>query len=401
MGDPGFKVVIKTIRKSVRHEKIEKDEVRTSVNYLWDKWSKGGRLNLIRMGIALIRDPAAFLSVPVLIMVLAQNMTPEILFGLYESFKNHGLFGEEDLDQKIPNVLSSLGTGGKEIPTINVSTASAIIAASAGGKILRSGTRSFFSNSGATDFLNAFDIPSIADLALVEPIIRKTGLALIDGEVFNPGSSQIINSILSASKNIKTLAKTLSYPLRHAVTLLKPAGSVYAYRGISLPITRQVAEALRSYKGFKRGFVVFSRDTYGRSFDELSNFGPNQISEFNGTNTATYTLWSHQVGIQLRNVKEIEITNPHDGYAITLAVFQGKRAVGDSFAELLALNAGGMLYASGFVTSIAEGIERSLEAIRKGFPYSLLKQYKRTLEELVPKSISSSPTNRRRYNKNL
>lgn len=398
MGNLRFNDVITIIRKSIYHEKIHKDEVRTSVNYLWDKWSKGGKLNLIRMVIALIRDPAAFLSVPILLIILAQDMTPEILFGVFGSFRDHGLFGEEDSGLKIPNVLSSLGTGGKEISTINVSTASAIIAASAGGKILRSGTRRFFSASGATDFLNAFNIPSIADLALVEPIIKKTGLALIDGEVFNPGSTQIIDSILSASKNIKTLAKTVSYPLRHAVTLLKPAGSEYAYRGISLPITRQVAEALRSYRGFKRGFVVFSHDAYGRSFDELSNFGPNQISEFNGTNMATYTLWSDQVGIQLRNVKEIEITNIHDGYAVSLEVFQGKRAVGDPFAELLALNAGGMLYAGGFVTCVAEGVERSLEAIRKGFPYGLIEQYRSTFEDLVPKSIS--PSQSLWYNKN-
>ena len=115
MGDPSFEIVMKTIRHSIRQEKIQKEEVCASMDYLWDKWSQGGRLNLIRMGIALIKNPAAFLSAPLLLMSLAQNMTSETLVGLYESFRGHGLFREEDLNITFPQVLCSVGTGGKEI----------------------------------------------------------------------------------------------------------------------------------------------------------------------------------------------------------------------------------------------------------------------------------------------
>src|SRR5207248_291556 len=98
------------------------------------------------------------------------------------------------------------------------------------------------------------------------------------------------------------------------------------------------------------------QDAYGRAFDEMSNFGPNEISEFDTTGIRTYKLWPQDVGLCVRDVKEIEITDPQVGYRITMEVFQGRRADGDPIFELLALNAGALLYSGGIVASLTEGV---------------------------------------------
>lgn len=377
----GFEVLISAVRKVMHGEKIEREEIRHTINYLWDKWPQGMRLGPLRILMALLRDPASLLSIPTLGMIMAAQMTPDVLCGLYDSIKDHGLYREDDTSQRVPGVVSGTGTGGKEIPTINVSTSSAIIAASAGGKILRSGTRGFFSTSGASDFLKANKIPTIRDLALVEPMISETGLAFIEGEQFG-GISQFVNPMTQAQGDMKTLVTVLSHPFRHAIALLRPLGSEYAHRGITLPITREVAEALRLYRGFKRGIVVFGQGNKGRSFDEFSNVGPNEVSDFTSDGVRTFTLWPQDVGLPLRQTKDIEVREKERGYMVAIEVLQGKRARGDPFAELLAFNAGSMLYAGDFARDIGDGVDKCLTAIAEGLPYTLVEKYRETYSQM-------------------
>jgi len=308
-------------------------------------------------------------------MVIGTHMTPEVLCGLYDSIKEHGLYREDDSPHKVPRAVSGIGTGGKQIKTINVSTASAIIAASAGGMVLRSGTRGFFSSSGASDFLKAHNIPKITDLALVETMINETGLAFIEGEAFSP-LSQYVKPLTRVRSHTLDLVRTLSHPFRLAIALLRPVGSEYAHRGITLPVTREVAEALRLYRGFKRGLVVFGQDSDGHSFDEFSNVGPNQVSYFDTDGVKTFTLWPQDISLPLRHTEEIEIHDKEYGYSVAMEVFRGKRTRGDPFAELLAFNAGSVLYAGDFVRDISEGVEKSLAAIEGGKPYLLTQRYR-------------------------
>lgn len=381
--DAKYNILISIMRKAMNHESIEREEIRQTLNYLWDKWPQGGKLSSIKMIAALVRSPGAVLSVPAFAVVLAHHMTPEVLCGLYDSYKDHSLFMEEDTSFKVPRVVSSTGTGGKEIQTVNVSTPSAIIAASSGGMVLRSGTRGFFNISGANDFLKINNIPIVTNLALVESIIDATGFTFIDGDSFNPNSRQIVNPVIRAGEDVQNLAKALSYPFRHAVTLLRPLSSEYAHRGVSLPITREVADALRLYRGFKRGVVVFGQDKDGRKFDEFSNVGPTEVSEFNTNEVRTFTIWPQDVGIPLRQTRDIEVYDRHQGYLIVLEVLQGKRTKGDPISELLALNAGSILYAGDFVNDLREGVEKALAAIAKGLPYNFIEKYRQVYQRLV------------------
>lgn len=375
--------LISAIHKATHGQQIERTEIRDALNYLWDNSPKGIKFRGLGFLIQLIRDPALLLSIPAFAMVMGTNMTPEMLCGFYDSIKDHGLYREDDSPYRVPRAVSGTGTGGKQIKTINVSTASAIIAASAGGMVVRSGTRGFFSSSGASDLLKALNIPRIADLSLVQPMIDEIGLAFIEGEAFSP-LSQYVKPLMQGKSHTLELVKTLSHPFRLAIALLKPVGCEYAYRGISLPATRVVAETLRRYRGFKRGLVVFGQDAEGNGFDELSNIGPNEVSVFDTNSVTTFTLWPMEVGLSLRQIKDIEILDKKQGYTIVIEVFQGKRVKGDPCAELLALNAGGILYAGNFATSIRDGMEKSMAAIEAGMPYQLIERYHQKVSPQKP-----------------
>lgn len=362
------------IQKAMYGQQVEGTEVHDALNYLWDSTPRGTNLGRLRLLTQLIRDPAALLSLPAFAMAINTSLTPGVLHGIYSSLKEHGMYKEDISPYEFPRAVSGTGTGGKQIRTINVSTVSAIVAASAGGMIVRSGTRGFFSSSGASNLLKALHIPRVTDLSLVVPLITETGLALIEGEAFSSISKYVAPIMRTQSDTLIILIKTLSHPFRLAITLLRPVGCEYAYRGISLPVTRVVAEALQ-LRGFKRGLVVFGQDGSGGGFDELSNVGPNEVTDFSIDGAKTFTLWPGDVGLPLRRAEDILVNSKEEGYSIAMQVLRGERAEADPFVELIALNAGGVLYAGDFAQSIGDGVEKSMTAIKAGIPYQLTNRY--------------------------
>jgi anthranilate phosphoribosyltransferase len=332
------------------------------------------------------RDPAVFLAVPFLVAAIAHKLDEEVIIGLYEGLKAIGFYKEEGLTADIPNAVFAVGTGGKEISTINVSTASAFVAASCGGRVVRSGTRRFFGLSGASDFLAAHQITPINELDLIKPMIERVGLALVDGDAFSPMMGKSLLPIVRTSSSLKNLVAAISHPIRHAVTLLQPDGIGCAFRGISLPITRHVAEALMSYRRIVRGLVVFSEDNQGRVFDELSNFGPTQISEVSANGISTYTLWPQDVGLSLAKVSDIEVSDPRCGHQLVLDILKGKRPETDPVVQLLALNSGALLYSGNSAQTIQEGVQRSLTAIGAGAPGLLMDSYRKYYADVLQRT---------------
>lgn len=368
--------LISVISRMLKNQPVSRCDVADAVAVIWNVLPRDQRFGRVRAFFAALRYPEVVIALPVILAALSQRLTEESLCGLFDGFRSQGLFTEEDAPESIPRLLSSVGTGGRQIHTINVSTASAIIAASCGARVVRSGTKRYFGQSGANDFLSHCGILPLRTNERTKTLIDKTGLALLDGDEFSRPARGILELVPRIPLNLKPLFSELARPARHALMLLRPCSSEYAHRGISLPATRHVAEALRSYRGFRKGIVVFSQDTYGRVFDEMSIFGPTEVSEFDESGVTTYELHPEAVGLTRHKVEAIVVDSPEDGYRIIDEVFCGERSLGDPYSELLALNAGGILYAACVVRSIEEGVRVALNAITVGQPSAWLKNYR-------------------------
>jgi anthranilate phosphoribosyltransferase len=82
--------------------------------------------------------------------------------------------------------VDTVGTGGDGANTINISTTAAIIAAAAGARVVKHGSRAVSSKSGASDFLEALGVIPGLDGAGVERTVRELGIGFCFAPVFHP-----------------------------------------------------------------------------------------------------------------------------------------------------------------------------------------------------------------------
>ena len=86
----------------------------------------------------------------------------------------------------IERAVDTVGTGGDGANTINISTTAAIVAAAAGVRVVKHGSRAVSSKSGASDFLEALGVIPGLDGAGVERTVRELGIGFCFAPVFHP-----------------------------------------------------------------------------------------------------------------------------------------------------------------------------------------------------------------------
>src|SRR5437868_8471890 len=107
--------------------------------------------------------------------------TPEEIAGLAEVMRDAATRVDAG-----SNVVDVVGTGGDGAGTFNISTVSALVVASAGGKVAKHGNRSVTSACGAADFLEAVGI--VIDLTPdgVARCVDETGFGFMFAPLYHP-----------------------------------------------------------------------------------------------------------------------------------------------------------------------------------------------------------------------
>jgi len=82
--------------------------------------------------------------------------------------------------------VDTVGTGGDGAHTINISTTAAIIAASAGARVVKHGNRAASSKSGSGDLLEALGVAITLDGRAVERTVRELGIGFCFAPIFHP-----------------------------------------------------------------------------------------------------------------------------------------------------------------------------------------------------------------------
>lgn len=255
-------------------------------------------------------------------------------------------------------IVDCVGTGGDTARLFNVSTASALVAAAAGGCVAKHGNRAATSHCGSADVLEAAGVNIGLAAAQVGACIDACGI----GFLFAPTHHSATRYVMPARREIglRTIFNLLG-------PLTNPAGARYQLVGVfAQKWVRPVAEVLREL-GSVRAVVVCADD----GLDEISIAADTFAAELRGGEIYEYTITPNEFGIRQTSLADIRVNTAAESLAMVKKALTG--APGPAF-DMVALNAGATLYAAEICDSIAAGVARARAILQSGAAWEKLQE---------------------------
>ena len=259
----------------------------------------------------------------------------------------------------LPNLVDTCGTGGDGTRSFNISTASAFVAAAAGAHVAKHGNRSVSSSSGSADLLEAAGARLDLSAQQVAECIRQTGI----GFMFAPQHHSAMKHAIGPRKEmaVRTIFNVLG-------PLTNPASAPNQVLGVfSQDLLEPLANVLQRL-GSEHVLVVHSED----GMDEISIGAPTHIAELKAGVVSTYRIQPEDFGLTRSEISSLEVTTAADSLAVINQVFEN--GAGPA-RDIVVLNAGAAIYASGVSDSLKDGIARADQVISSGAAGKKLAQF--------------------------
>jgi anthranilate phosphoribosyltransferase len=278
-----------------------------------------------------------------LMLMRAKGETVDELFGVIEGMRNLMVH----VSINCP-VLDIVGTGGDGAHTLNISTASAILAASCGVKIAKHGNRSVSSLCGSADVLDVLGVNIQATPEQIGRSIEKIGIGFMFAPKFHP-----------ALQHLKEIRKGLGTRTLFNIIapLLNPATAQHLMLGVFNEDLLEIAASLLLRLNSSRSFVF-----HGCGLDELSCVGPSKVFEVGKKGIHRFILDPLEFGLKYCQVGDLKGKDAHYNAEKILEAFNGEDS---PFADTIALNAGVANYLYGKTESIMEGIHIAKTHLRE------------------------------------
>ena len=280
-----------------------------------------------------------------LVLLRAKGETAEEIAGLANAMRDLCVPVKTPYD-----VLDIVGTGGDGIGSVNISTGATVIAAAAGAKVAKHGSRSVSSLCGSADVLEALGIAVELDPAGVNLCLEEAGVGFMFAPSFHPAMKAVV-PVRKALK-VRTAFNMLG-------PMLNPADAAYGLIGVySTSVSNLMADALQRV-GVKKALVVHSM-----GLDELTPMGPADVVEVAaGAARRSYQLEPKDLGIPRCAVEDLAGGDAALNAKILMDAFGGGRG---AVADALNLNAGVALAAANVARDAKEGVAMAQEAQRSG-----------------------------------
>jgi anthranilate phosphoribosyltransferase len=203
-----------------------------------------------------------------------------------------------------------VGTGGDGQNTINISTASAIVAASMGAKVAKHGNRSVSSKSGASDVLTALGVNVNVTPEQARQALDDIGVCFLFAQQYHCGFKHV--APVRAALKTRTLFNILG-------PLINPARPTYHLLGVYAPeLVKTYAETAIAL-GHQHTFVV-----HGAGLDEVAVHGETQVAEIKNGKIDYFTLTPEDFGLKTQSLESLRGGEPQENAQYLTAVLQGK-----------------------------------------------------------------------------
>jgi len=253
--------------------------------------------------------------------------------------------------ERTHELVDTCGTGGGSVRTFNVSTAAALTAAAAGVRVAKHGNRSFTSQSGSADVLEALGVRIELTPDEMGRVLAETGIVFMFAPLLHPAMRHV--GPVRAELAVPTIMNLLG-------PLTNPAGVTRQLVGVSDPAWRELIARALLELGHRRALVVHGEP----GMDELSPAGTTTVSDLRGGRITTYSVIPPDLGLEPGGLEALAGGTPQENATLIVDVLEGRRR-GSARSFVLA-NAGPAIYVAGLAHSLPEGVAIASEAIDRG-----------------------------------
>ena len=291
----------------------------------------------------------------VLIGLKAKGETVEEITGAAEAMR--AVSTKVDVD--VPNLVDTCGTGGSgAAKRFNISTAAAFVAAAAGAHVAKHGNRGASSASGSADVLEAAGANVELEPDQVGRCIREVGVGFLFAVRHHAAMRHA--GPVRRELGIGTIFNLLG-------PLTNPAGAKRQVLGVFAPVWQRPLAEVAQALGSERVLVVHSD-----GLDELSIQGPSVVVELNEGSIDTYEVSPTDVGLREKTMDDLRAATPEQSLGLIRSALNESN---EAASDIVALNAGAAIYASGVATTLANGVVFAQDLIASGQASEKLKEF--------------------------
>lgn len=250
-----------------------------------------------------------------------------------------------------------VGTGGDGTNSINISTASAFVAAALGYKVAKHGNRGVSSKSGSSDVLSALGIKLNMPAEASRKALDELGVCFLFAQQYHSG----FRHAAPVRQQLKT--RTIFNVLG---PLINPSRPKRILLGVYHPdLIKPIAETLKML-GYTHAYVV-----HGSGMDEVAIHGETQVAEVRNGEIRYFTLMPQDFGLKQYTLKDIEGGTPEMNRDMLIAILQGHGKPAHEAA--IAANVAMLMSLFG-QSDLKQNAQQAIDMMRSGKAYTLLQQ---------------------------
>jgi len=235
-------------------------------------------------------------------------------------------------------LLDTCGTGGDGSGTFNISTATALVAASMGIPVAKHGNRAVSSNCGSADVLEALGVNLDLEPVQVARLIDEVGIGFLYAPDLHPA-------------------------MKHAMPVRRELGVRTVFNVLG-PLTNPAGADRQS----KKAFVVHGAG----GLDEVSLLGSTTVAALDDGTVRTFEFLPEQAGLETCRPDDLAGGDPATNAGMIRAIVQGERG---PRTDAVLLNAGFAAMLGSLAADVRAGVDLARNTIASGKTADLLDRF--------------------------
>lgn len=257
----------------------------------------------------------------------------------------------------VDGLVDTCGTGGGSLTTFNISTVSALVAAGGGVGVAKHGNRSFTSQCGSADVLEALGVEIELGPEELAELYGEVGFVFMFAPRFHPAMGEV--APVRRELGVSTIMNLLG-------PLTSPARVRRQVVGVARPeLVPLIGGALREL-GHERALVVHGEP----GLDELSPLGVTRGLKVEDGAAERVEVRPSDFGWGSLDAGELAGGVPEENARLTEELLRGRR--GGAARAAVELNAAAAFYVAGRAEGLEEGVALARRSLEEGAAWETL-----------------------------